>query len=838
MNTPVSPVRWSPARWFLPVHRRSRMWLLVAMCQTLVATALMSTLLIDERMQQALVLKAAEFIAADVRIKHPELNIQDLQALAGRHDLRFSHSQTLLTSVLTKEDDLHLASLKAVDGLYPLRGRLELAQTNSPTSSGAPASGQVWIDGFLASKGVSPGQRLRIGDLWLQVSAVIVREPDRPFAGPGTTARVMISHDDLGRSGLIRANSRMNSQVYLAGDRDKLEQFLDQAPLPDGARPEKAYDGGRADVRTVISNLSLFVSLAGFVAMLFAAIVLYLALQLLETEERRTQRLLRHWGYGYVQRSVWFWTRIGTVALVTNCLGALVALWAHDYISDRYLSQFFDELAPAQFSSLWQVALVSLAVLPVATLSLIDAVKNPWRNDTTRQYTMHALSWILLSVLIGVFFAGRINNIYLLAGLVLSVAGAVVLYLLFVRFVLNRLPSRGSFWSLLANNLRARTRLGMLQVGSLSLVIMIAMTVYLLREGMLASINQSLPADSPNHYLLSIQPDEIDVLSDELTAGLSLDQAPEFYPIVRARVIGHNGTDIDVESKDIIYRQRLSREWGLSYLNRSPNPIIAGQWFDSAPTVTDGAPDEAGNRPGWSVSTEVSDALGAKVGDKLTFRIGGDGEYTASIDSIRRVDWSNIKPNFFVLAAPGLLDEAPTTYITSLRVDESSRQSLNAIVAQFPGITNLDLNSIIDRIQELISIFVELMWVVLIYVTVLVLVVVGCIVQFGIETSRRESALFKSFGVPSSLLRRVRLCENFILSSLAVLPATALAVGASQYFYANVIQLPLLQGMFDDILMLSVVALLAVVTVTAAVGRLVTARSAMALLRGSADYHS
>ena len=818
-------------RHFLAIHRRSRMWLLALACQFLVASALMSTLLINQRMQDGLRLKAAEFIAADVRIGHHSLDIDALRALADSLGLRFSYARTTLTSALDEEEGLRLVHVKAVDGDYPLRGQLRFKGEPAPAPAAPPSPGAIWIG---AALGRGEGERLRIGDHWHSIEAVIIHEPDQAFAGPASMPRIMMSHETLQASGLLGRHSRDDLRVMLAGAPTALESFLESATLPDGSRVIHSGQGGRADVREVVKNLSLFVNLAGLVAMLFSAIVLYLALQLLETEERRCQRLLWHWGHSHARRSLWFWTRIGVIALVANLLGALCALQLQDLAAERYLLDYFSELPPVRMGQLWQAVVLSLAALPIAALSLEPCLRRPWSSSEADGYRMHMLSWLALAGLTIAFFATRINNAALLGGLVLAVALSLLIYQLFARYILKALPARSAFWSLLRTSLAARPRLSMLRVCSLSLVMMIVMSVFGLREGMLLSVEKSLAPDTPNNYLMSIQPDEVDAIGERLGSGLGLARTPDFHPIVRARVSQLNGGGVDINSVDGIRQQRLLREWGLSYVDEAPNPITAGAWFQ--PEAADaGAP--ASYAPEWSISTEVVDSLGVDIGDELGFSIAGQGVVTGRISSIRRVDWTTIKPNFFVLASPGLLSKAPVSYITALRVDKGKTGDLARIAAAFPGVTHLDLNTIIDRFQELIAVFLEMLWAVLLYVAALALLALACILQFGIESSRRESALLRSFGVSKRLLDRVRLSENLALSLLAVLPASLIAGLSCYYFYTRTLQLAFFGDLGLTLLWLSLFCVAVVALLTWLVHRLLATPGIFGLLRGSGDYH-
>ncbi|MDZ7747496.1 MAG: hypothetical protein U5K43_00460 [Halofilum sp. (in: g-proteobacteria)] len=69
--------------------------------------------------------------------------------------------------------------------------------------------------------------------------------------------------------------------------------------------------------------------------------------------------------------------------------------------------------------------------------------------------------------------------------------------------------------------------------------------------------------------------------------------------------------------------------------------------------------------------------LGIELGDTLTFRVAGEQRH-GRVTSLRRVDWDSFKANFFVLASPGTLDGAPSTWITSYYAPPARRTKVAA----------------------------------------------------------------------------------------------------------------------------------------------------------------
>ena len=63
-------------------------------------------------------------------------------------------------------------------------------------------------------------------------------------------------------------------------------------------------------------------------------------------------------------------------------------------------------------------------------------------------------------------------------------------------------------------------------------------------------------------------------------------------------------------------------------------------------------------KPLVSLASEFQESLGVQVGDRLTFDIAGE-KLEATVASIRKVKWDSFQPNFFIVFAPGVLEQSP-----------------------------------------------------------------------------------------------------------------------------------------------------------------------------------
>jgi putative ABC transport system permease protein len=95
---------------------------------------------------------------------------------------------------------------------------------------------------------------------------------------------------------------------------------------------------------------------------------------------------------------------------------------------------------------------------------------------------------------------------------------------------------------------------------------------------------------------------------------------------------------------------------------------------------------------------------GIKLGDKLTFDIQ-DVPIEAKVVSLRSVKWLSFQPNFFIQFQPGILDDAPKTFlagIKSLSPDQAVYWQ-QVIGKNFSNISFVDVKDSLSKITDLME---------------------------------------------------------------------------------------------------------------------------------------
>ena len=180
----------------------------------------------------------------------------------------------------------------------------------------------------------------------------------------------------------------------------------------------------------------------------------------------------------------------------------------------------------------------------------------------------------------------------------------------------------------------------------------------------------------------------------------------------------------------------------------------------------------------------LAQTLGLKLGDALRFDIAGqlvDGRIT----SLRKVDWSSMRVNFFVMFPRTRMTDVPVTYIAAFRAPPRAGFD-NALTRQFPNITNIDVSASIAQIQRVLDQVIRAVEFLFGFTLAAGLVVLFAAVTATREARSREFAVMRALGAGSVLLGRVQRAELLGVGALAGVLASlaAMAVGWALARYA------------------------------------------------------
>jgi putative ABC transport system permease protein len=202
-----------------------------------------------------------------------------------------------------------------------------------------------------------------------------------------------------------------------------------------------------------------------------------------------------------------------------------------------------------------------------------------------------------------------------------------------------------------------------------------------------------LPKDAPTTFFIDIQPDQWAAVRRILVDGgaTRIDAVPVIMARLRA-IDGRSAVDI-ARGMAPDRRWALTREQRLTYLEDLPkgNTVVEGSWWRSTA------------RNDVSLEVEFAHRLGATVGSRLTFDVQGV-PITLTVTSLRRVNWRTFGINFFAVANPAALSDAPQTLLAAARLPQQQEQRIqDRLVAAVPNVTVIRIRDMLEKVSGVVE---------------------------------------------------------------------------------------------------------------------------------------
>ncbi|MCW9030156.1 MAG: FtsX-like permease family protein [Gammaproteobacteria bacterium] len=150
-----------------------------------------------------------------------------------------------------------------------------------------------------------------------------------------------------------------------------------------------------------------------------------------------------------------------------------------------------------------------------------------------------------------------------------------------------------------------------------------------------------------------------------------------------------------------------------------------------------------------------------------------------TVSNLRSVDWDTFNINFFTVVPPGVLEDKPANWVTSVYLNKQQRQQLSNLVREFSNVTLINVESIMQRVRNIIdrvSLAVEFIF---LFTVLAGLAVLYAAIQSNQDERRFENAVLRTFGASKKTLMLGLFAEFTLLGALsgllAGLAATSLA---------------------------------------------------------------
>jgi putative ABC transport system permease protein len=704
------------------------------------------------RLQSALEQESHRFLAADAVVQ----SSRDMPAAwlnrAQEAGLVTATVLSFPSMVYAGEENMYLASVKAVSDRYPLRG--DLLASDEPFGAArradvGPAPGTVWLDSRLFPLlDVGIGDSVAIGEAEFTVAAAARTEPDQSASFYGYGPRVLMHYNDIKATAVVQPGSRVEYRQLFAGDGSALDDFIVwlKPQLQDGQRFQDLQQG-QPGISSALQRAESFLLLAGSLGVVLAAVAIALAARRFSERHNDYVAILKSLGATSRRISWLYGSSLFLLGLAATLLGCLLG-WG---IQDLFFRLFGDQL-PVQpgpsgirpYAIGATTSLVSLlcfawpSLRRLAAASPLRVLRRDMPEENRRNMGDYMLGLAAIALLMWWYSGDWKLTLAVLDGLAITVILGLGLAMTLLKGGRLVGMSAGSIWRLALAGLQRRGAANALQVVIFAMAIMLLLVLLLVRTSLIDEWRTQLPEDAPNHFMINIGPADVQGI-DQALRQADIDSQP-LFPMIRGRIMAVNDEELPAtENKE---ESRRQRETNLTWSDTLPegNVLSAGQWWSPQS-------DEAL----VSVESEFAERLGIEVGDTLHFLVGAQ-PLSAQVSSLRELDWQSMRPNFFLIFPPRLLADYPATFMTSFHLDAEDKLFLNEFIRAFPTVTVIEMDVVINQVRTIIaqvSAAIELVLLVILAAGSLVLVA-G--VQASVDARMQESAILRALGASRGLI--------------------------------------------------------------------------------------
>lgn len=628
---------------------------------------------------------------------------------------------TEMFAMVTVGPESRLGMLRFASDDYPLIGDLNIedAQGTSHPGKASELSSEklAWVAGdVLALMNTKIGDEIQIGQLKFKIAGTIKKDSSQTFRMGNMAPRIYVNRAYLKDSGLVQFGSTVSDTrlaLLPSEPQPGLKKTLEQKFADPALQITVPADLEQGSLR-VLSRLLDFLGLTGLITLALGWIgVYYLGRRWLSLESS-SAAILKALGVSTAQLRGLLLTKLLIVLASGVLLGGILA-----WIGAQAFEPLFKESMPAEFSLVWswQNTALLLVVGPLAGILLLFPAVSQLSSEKPLSLFQErgeskasplAIGFVLIGgaflfflltllqarswLVTGTFLGALAASIVLIGGLSYG----------FLRLVKSR---RAGHWSVRFHLLSA---LWTRRLGTSLLLIMVSALAGLLSQ-LLPHLEKTLVGelrsperqDRPGLFMVDIQDEQLPRLQKFLgDNGLEYSKTS---PFIRARILAVNGQSF--ERSEVGQFSTREEEMDARFRNRGVNLSYRDKLSDSE-SILEGKDwkDLRTEPPEISVEEGYAKRLGFKMNDLLKFDIQGI-ELEAKVASIRKIDWDSFQPNFFIQFPDGVLNQAPKTWIMTLKrhAHLTPVQMQTLVTKAFPNVTSINVQEALDSATELIG---------------------------------------------------------------------------------------------------------------------------------------
>ncbi|MEQ1538146.1 MAG: FtsX-like permease family protein, partial [Sphingorhabdus sp.] len=701
-------------------------------------------------------------------------------------------SQTVRMRAMAIGTDSVLAELKAIDGTYPLYGKLEIEPHNLQFRT-QPANG-IFIGPSLANRlDVKVGDNIRFGEAGFIITGIIKNEPDRLGEGFTVGPVAIIPLSQLPATGLIQPGSMFESKyrIKLRADEDPagVTKQLTTA-FPNAGWEVADRSNGAPGTRRFIERMGQLLTLVGLASLVIAGIGVGNGVGSYLESKRASIATLKVNGADSQVIFRIYMMQIFAVAMLAILLGLAVGSvlpqvigWvAGDIlpVAPGFALYPAPLLASAAYGLLIAFA---FALPPLARARTVPAaglfravVESAGRTDR------RAVLWVTASIAAIVALAVGSAREPLFSLAFVGAAFGLLLLLTGIAWGMRRIATRlprpkAPLPRLALANLHRPGSHTQALVVALGLGLTLFVTLATIQTSINNEIRNSVPERAPSFFVLDIPRDRATEFGDMVTAADRKAQV-NMIPALRGTITEFGGQRVDQLAELPKGAWVLRGDRGLTYSGIVPagSEVISGKWW---------AADYKGP-PLVSLDLPVAESLGVGVGDTLTVNVLGV-EVQAKIATLREVKWENFGLNYALVFSPGSFDAAPHNMVATLTVNKAAERALaKSIPPAFPSSSLIEVGDVVSQVSTLLTQMAQA-----IAAAASIAIFAGIAVLVGAIAAARQSRIYDSvilklLGATRRQILGAQAMEYGILAITLGLLALALGLGAGWYVVVQI----------------------------------------------------
>ncbi len=686
-----------------------------------------------------------------------------------------------------------LTQVRALEGDFPFYGYLETIPASGDADFRAGGKKALVEKILMAQFDAQVGDIIKVGEVEFEIAGELQSVPGQTGITATVAPAVYIPMAYLEETGLVQYGSRVEYNRYFVfaenTDIDLLiEPFEDEWEI-ERIEADTVEDRKRSTGRS-FENLSNFLSLVAFIALLLGCVGVASAVNVFVKEKLASVAVLRCLGVSSRDVLLIYLFEILVMGLFGAILGSVLGT-----LLQFILPAVFADFLPVEVTVGISWLSVGFGVITGLFVSVLFAllpllkVRNVSPMATLRPETADSRlmkdpsRWAVIAGIL-IFIWGF--SYYLLgsAQLAFGFTGFVVFAFgilwgvgqLIMWAVRKFLPIslRYTVRQALANLYRPNNQTISL-IATIGLGTAMISTLFFLQNQLLEEAKFADKEDQPNLLMFDIQTPQLEAVKEKVT-GRDLRILQE-VPIVTMQLNEINGVDKreneELPDDENYSRWMYNREYRVTYRDT----LIDTETLAEGELIPLGA---RGDSIFVSLSTSFAEGNNLKIGDEIEFNVQGRPIKTY-IGSFRNVKFNQVSTNFIVLFPNGVLEQAPKFHviITRTKNDRESAAIQSEVVREFPNISVVNLGVIVETLEDIlnkISFVIQFMAFFSIATGILVLISSLIISKYQ---RMRESILLRTLGAGSGTVSKINTLEYFFLGSLASLSGIVLSFVAT-----------------------------------------------------------